>query len=41
MSFPEAAREALGNAQLRHNLRVATHTIRGMVDERRRRGEGA
>jgi L-lactate dehydrogenase complex protein LldF len=26
--FPEAAREALGNAQLRHNLRVATHTIR-------------
>ena len=26
--FPEAAREALGDAQLRHNLRVATHTIR-------------
>ncbi|PRY01685.1 lactate utilization protein B [Allonocardiopsis opalescens] len=26
--FPEAAREAAGNAQLRHNLRRATHTIR-------------
>ena len=26
--FPEAAREALGNAQLRANLRKATHTIR-------------
>ena len=26
--FPEAAREALENTQLRHNLRVATHTIR-------------
>jgi L-lactate dehydrogenase complex protein LldF len=26
--FPDAAREALGNPQLRHNLRVATHTIR-------------
>ena len=28
MSFPEAAHEALGNAQLRRNLGVATHTIR-------------
>ena len=27
-SFPEAARAALGNAQLRHNLRNATTTIR-------------
>jgi L-lactate dehydrogenase complex protein LldF len=26
--FPAAAREALGNEQLRRNLRVATHTIR-------------
>jgi L-lactate dehydrogenase complex protein LldF len=26
--FPEAAREALGDSRLRHNLRVATHTIR-------------
>jgi L-lactate dehydrogenase complex protein LldF len=26
--FPDAAREALGDAQLRHNLRVATQTIR-------------
>ncbi len=26
--FPEAARVALGDTQLRHNLRVATHTIR-------------
>ncbi len=26
--FPEAAREALGNSQLRHNLQHATHTIR-------------
>jgi L-lactate dehydrogenase complex protein LldF len=26
--FPEAAREALADTQLRHNLRVATHTIR-------------
>ena len=30
--FPEAAREALGDAQLRHNLRVATHTIRDKRD---------
>ncbi|NUU24471.1 MAG: iron-sulfur cluster-binding protein [Streptomycetaceae bacterium] len=28
-AFPRAAREAVGNAQLRHNLRKATHTIRG------------
>jgi L-lactate dehydrogenase complex protein LldF len=28
MSFPEAARAALGDTQLRHNLRVATTTIR-------------
>ncbi|WTW94145.1 LutB/LldF family L-lactate oxidation iron-sulfur protein [Streptomycetaceae bacterium NBC_01309] len=28
-AFPSAAREAVGNAQLRHNLRKATHTIRG------------
>src|SRR4029079_2432104 len=27
-AFPEAARAALGNAQLRHNLAHATHTIR-------------
>ena len=27
-SFPEAAREALGDSQLRHNLRIATQTIR-------------
>ncbi|MDI2129475.1 LutB/LldF family L-lactate oxidation iron-sulfur protein [Yinghuangia seranimata] len=27
-AFPGAAREAVGNAQLRHNLRKATHTIR-------------
>jgi iron-sulfur cluster protein len=27
-AFPEAAREALGNSQLRHNLAHATHTIR-------------
>jgi L-lactate dehydrogenase complex protein LldF len=26
--FPEAARRELGNAQLRHNLRHATHSIR-------------
>jgi L-lactate dehydrogenase complex protein LldF len=26
--FPEAAREALGDSQLRHNLRIATQTIR-------------
>jgi L-lactate dehydrogenase complex protein LldF len=26
--FPEAAREALGNSQLRHNLQHATRTIR-------------
>ncbi len=26
--FPEAAREALGDSQLRHNLAHATHTIR-------------
>ena len=30
--FPEAAREALKNTQLRHNLRVATHTIRAKRD---------
>ena len=30
--FPEAAREALADAQLRHNLRVATHTIRAKRD---------
>ncbi|WP_436774703.1 LutB/LldF family L-lactate oxidation iron-sulfur protein [Yinghuangia sp. YIM S09857] len=28
-AFPSAARDAVGNAQLRHNLRKATHTIRG------------
>src|SRR5207253_52321 len=28
MSFPEAAREALADSQLRHNLRNATTTIR-------------
>ncbi|WP_179815958.1 lactate utilization protein B [Allostreptomyces psammosilenae] len=28
-TFPKAAREATGNAQLRHNLRKATGTIRG------------
>ena len=27
-SFPDAAKEALGNAQQRRNLRHATHTIR-------------
>jgi len=27
--FPRAARTAVGDAQLRHNLRKATHTIRG------------
>jgi L-lactate dehydrogenase complex protein LldF len=26
--FPQGARVALRDAQLRHNLRVATHTIR-------------
>ncbi|MEV2275368.1 lactate utilization protein B [Nocardiopsis sp. NPDC049922] len=35
--FPEAARSAVGDAQLRHNLRRATHTIRdkraAVVDE--------
>ncbi|HWF73519.1 MAG TPA: LutB/LldF family L-lactate oxidation iron-sulfur protein [Solirubrobacteraceae bacterium] len=30
--FPEAARTALADAQLRHNLRVATHTIRAKRD---------
>ncbi|GAB3213745.1 LutB/LldF family L-lactate oxidation iron-sulfur protein [Marinactinospora thermotolerans] len=36
-AFPDAARAATGNAQLRHNLRKATHTIRdkraAVVDE--------
>ncbi|MEU8134190.1 LutB/LldF family L-lactate oxidation iron-sulfur protein [Streptodolium elevatio] len=36
-AFPSAARDAVGNAQLRHNLRKATHTIRAkraaVVDE--------
>ncbi|MYW01452.1 LUD domain-containing protein, partial [Streptomyces sp. SID3343] len=36
-AFPHAARAAVGDAQLRHNLRKATHTIRGkraaVVDE--------
>ncbi|WP_461002441.1 lactate utilization protein B [Streptomonospora sediminis] len=30
--FPEAAADATGDAQLRHNLRKATHTIRGKRD---------
>ncbi len=28
VDFPVAAKQALRNSQLRHNLRVATHTIR-------------
>ncbi|GHC83479.1 iron-sulfur cluster-binding protein [Nocardiopsis terrae] len=30
--FPEAAREAVGDSQTRHNLHKATHTIRGKRD---------
>jgi len=29
-AFPVAAREALADTQLRHNLGRATHTIRGL-----------